>query len=138
MIVGYKQHLRLKNNNVGAIFKKIFYFSKKDKIVHKSKDYYFPSIVTMCHLICELGIFITITFSALLRLSKEEMGFIYVAFNSLNHIAMRYKPRIRNKFPFLHKWFQSVFQLQKDHRQPSIRPHINIAKMPANANLAET
>ena len=51
------------------------------------------------------------------------MGY-YIAFNSLGHIATRKKPGIVEKFSSLHKEFQGVFQVQRDHREPSTMLHI--------------
>ena len=92
------------------------------------------------------GIKIFCHFSAILRLSsdkpvasgrenpstrrrKEGIGF-NVAFNSLGHIKMRQKPGMGKKLSSLHKKFEEIFELQKNHRQPSTMPPIYIANRP--------
>ena len=54
---------------------------------------------------------------------NERWNGAYAPFNSLGH-HVEMENRNREEFPTLHKKFQWVFQLQKDHRQPSTTPHI--------------
>ena len=55
-------------------------------------------------------------------------------FKILVHRAMRLKPGTRSKFNVL--FCQGVFQLQKDHRQPSTTPHIYIASGPTRFGVS--
>ena len=59
------------------------------------------------------------------------MGF-YVAFKSLRSYRDKIETHIREAVPSLHKLFQGVFQLQKDHRQPSTATHIYIETRPTH------
>ena len=64
-------------------------------------------------------------------LQKGRNGF-YAVFNSLGHIATRQKHGTGKEFAPLQEWFQGVFKLQKDHRQPSTTPHNYIAIKPTH------